>query len=77
MASASAPPALQALARDAELAGSAMGCRYLSAAEYEAALIAERRRAGAYGNPLWLRTRPWLLGVIAGAAVLILLPLVW
>jgi hypothetical protein len=38
---------LQGLALDVELAGAAMACRYSSSDEYEAALIAERRRAGA------------------------------
>jgi hypothetical protein len=77
MANASLHPALQALAHDAERAGSAMGCRYLSSDEYENALIAERRRAGAYGIPLWRQTRPWIACIIAGAAALIALPLVW
>jgi len=43
---------LQGLILDAELAGTAMACRYSSSDEFEAALIAERRRAGAYGVPL-------------------------
>lgn len=77
MVDASLNPALQALAHDAERAGSAMGCRYLSSDEYEGALIAERRRAGAYGHPLWRRSRPWIACLIAGAAALIALPLVW
>ncbi len=77
MANASAPPALQALAHDAELAGSAMGCRYFSSDEYESALIAERRRAGVYETPMRRRALPWLICVIAGAAALMALPLVW
>ena len=77
MANASIHPALQALARDAERAGSAMGCRYLSSDEYEAALIAERRRAGLYKMPVWRWTRPLILCAIAGAAILIGLPIVW
>jgi hypothetical protein len=77
MANASLHPALQALAHDAEVAGSAMGCRYFSSDEYEGALIAERRRAGVYETPLWRRARPWIMCVIAGAAALIGLPIVW
>ena len=77
MANASLHAALQALAQDAERAGSAMGCRYISSDEYEHALIAERRRAGAYGSPRWRQTRPWIACLMAGAAALIVLPLVW
>jgi hypothetical protein len=51
MANASPSCGLQKLARDAERAGAVMGCHYLSSDEYEAELIAERRRAGAYGRP--------------------------
>jgi len=61
----------------AELAGTAMGCHYLSSAEYDAALIAERRLAGAYGPPLWRRARPWIACVLVGVALSIGLPLVW
>ena len=77
MANASLHPALQALADDAKRAGSAMGCRYFSSDEYEHALIAERRRAGAYGPPRWRQARPWVVGFMAGAVALIALPLVW
>ena len=51
MVHASSDSALQSLSLDADLAGAAMGCRYASSDEYEAALIAERRAAGAYGSP--------------------------
>lgn len=67
---------MQALARNAEIAGSAMGCRFQSSAEYEAAVIAERRRTGAYKKPLLQRAFPWVVGVVAIAAVLIGLPIV-
>ena len=43
--------ALRGLAADLEVAGAAMACRYSSSEEYEAALIAERRQAGAYDLP--------------------------
>jgi hypothetical protein len=74
MAHLSSEPALEALAADAERAGAAMACRYGSSDEYEAALIAERRRAGAYGRPLWHRTSPWVICVLAVAAALLSLP---
>jgi hypothetical protein len=34
----------------ADAAGLALGCAYSSSDEYEAAIIAERRAAGAYGS---------------------------
>jgi hypothetical protein len=77
MANASPHPALQVLAHEAEIAGSAMGCRYFSSDEYEGALIAERSRAGVYGRPVWRQTRPWIVCVVAVAAALIAFPLVW
>jgi hypothetical protein len=77
MANASLHPALQALAHDAERAGSAMGCRYFSSDEYEGALIAERRRAGIYQTPVRRRARLWFACGLAGAAAVIGLPLVW
>ncbi|WP_137044621.1 hypothetical protein [Pseudolabrys sp. FHR47] len=53
-------------------AGSAWGCQYSSSAEYDAALIAERRAAGIYGPK---RQRRQLLtaacAVAAGLAVII------
>jgi hypothetical protein len=54
----------QNLALDVELAGAAMACRYSSSDEYEAALIAERRRAGAYDLPKRHRTIVWT-GLVA------------
>jgi hypothetical protein len=68
MANASSAGALQSLTRDAECAGAAMGCRYLSSDEYEDALIAERRAAGAYGRPK--RHRLVLLGAILAVTLL-------
>lgn len=62
----SAPSLLQSLTLDAERAGAAMACRYGSADEYEAALIAERRAAGAYGR---LRHRAVLWSMLAAAAL--------
>ncbi len=63
--------ALQSLAADLELAGAAMACRYTSSDEYEAALIAERRRAGVYDLPR--RHRPLLWSALAAAAVIAVL----
>ncbi len=56
----------------AEQAGLALGCAYSSSAEFDAALIAERRAAGVYGPK---RQRRQMLvasaGVAAGLAVII------
>jgi hypothetical protein len=57
-----------------EAAGAALACAYSSSAEYDAALIAERRAAGVYGPK---RQRKRMLataaGVAAGLAVIIFL----
>ena len=57
----------------AEQAGAAMACAYSSSAEYDTALIAERRAAGVYGPK---RQRRQILaalgGIIAGLAVIVL-----
>ena len=56
----------------AEQAGAALACVYSSSAEFDAALIAERRAAGVYGPK---RQRRQLLiagaGVAAGIAVIV------
>jgi hypothetical protein len=65
---------LVALEACAERAGAALACAYSSSAEFDAALIAERRAAGVYGPRR--HRRHWLLaaaGVAAGLAVLVLL----
>jgi hypothetical protein len=55
-------------------AGAALACAYSSSAEFDAALIAERRAAGVYGPR---RRRKQILvtavGVVAGLAVVALL----
>jgi hypothetical protein len=55
-------------------AGAALACAYSSSAEYDAALIAERRAAGVYGPR---RHRKQMLmtaaGIAAGLAVIIFL----
>jgi hypothetical protein len=43
-------PQNKASALAADAAGFALGCAYSSSDEYEAAIIAERRAAGAYGS---------------------------
>jgi hypothetical protein len=63
---------LQGLALDVELAGAAMACRYSSSDEYEAALIAERRRAGAYDVPRRHRTILWA-ALAAGVCISVFL----
>lgn len=68
MARPSSHTALRALALDAELAGAAMACRYLSSDEYEAELIAERRRAGFYRAPRRFEFALW--GALASAMLL-------
>ena len=54
-----------ALEAYAERAGSAMACTFSSSAEYDAALIAERRAAGVYGPR---RHRKQMLATAAGVA---------
>ena len=70
----SAHPQAAALALVAERAGAALACAYSSSAEYDAALIAERRAAGVYGPK---RHRRQMLvtaaGVAAGLAVIVFL----
>jgi hypothetical protein len=54
-------------------AGAAMACVYSSSAEYDAALIAERRAAGVYGPRRYRRQRlVTAAGIVAGLAVLTL-----
>jgi len=69
-----ADAAVLALEAYAERAGAALACAYSSSAEYDAALIAERRAAGVYGPK---RQRKRMLataaGVAAGLAVIIFL----
>jgi hypothetical protein len=55
-----------ALEAFAARAGAAMGCAFSSSAEYDAALIAERRAAGVYGPR---RHRRQMLATAAGVAV--------
>ena len=65
---------LIALDAYAARAGAALACAYSSAAEYDAALIAERRAAGIYGPKR--RRRQMLVtaaGIAAGLAVIALL----
>jgi hypothetical protein len=66
--------AVLALEAYAERAGAALACAYSSSAEFDAALIAERRAAGVYGPK---RHRKQMLvtaaGVAAGLAVIIFL----
>lgn len=55
-----------ALEAYAEGAGTALACAYSSSAEYDAALIAERRAAGVYGPR---KHRKQMLVTAAGIAV--------
>jgi hypothetical protein len=54
-----------ALEAYAECAGAALACVYSSSAEFDAALIAERRAAGVYGPR---RHRKQMLATAAGVA---------
>lgn len=54
----------QHLAREAERAGAALACPYSSSAEMEAAIIRERRAAGAYAVPLHRRPLSWAAGIV-------------
>ena len=66
--------AVLALEDYARSAGAALACAYSSSAEYDAALIAERRAAGIYGPKR--RRRQMLVtaaGIAAGLAVIALL----
>jgi hypothetical protein len=55
-------------------AGTALACCYSSSAEYDAALIAERRAAGVYGPKRYRREMlATAAGVVAALAVLALL----
>jgi hypothetical protein len=69
-----AEAAVLALEARAERAGAALACAYSSSAEFDAALIAERRAAGIYGPK---RHRKQMLvtaaGVAAGLAIIIFL----
>ena len=66
--------ALMALEVYAQRAGAALACAYSSSAEFDAALIAERRAAGVYG-PKRHRKRKLATaaGIAAGLAVVIFL----
>jgi hypothetical protein len=66
--------AVLALEAYAERAGAALACAYSSSAEYDAALIAERRAAGVY-RPKRYRRRKMAAaaGIAAGLAVIIFL----
>jgi hypothetical protein len=66
--------AVLALEAYAERAGAALACAYSSSAEYDAALIAERRAAGVYGPRRHRRQRLAIAaGIAAGLAVIVLL----
>ena len=67
MVQALTPSAMDDLTLQADLAGVAFGCRFSSSAEYEAAIIAERRKAGIYRKALWRQFVPWTLTMLAAA----------
>ncbi len=59
-------PPTDMLATEANAAGAALACTYSSSAEYDAALIAERRAAGMYGPK---RRRKKMLVTAVGLAI--------
>jgi len=61
-----AEAAVLALEANARRAGAALACAFSSSAEFDAALIAERRAAGVYGPK---RRRRHMLTTAAGIAV--------
>jgi hypothetical protein len=61
-------PDFQTLELAAQHAGSALACDFTSSAEYEAALIQERRNAGRYGSR---ERRQFFLAVGVGIAVVV------
>jgi len=68
-----APTGADALEAYAQRAGTALACAYSNSAEFDAALIAERRAAGIYG-PRRHRRRIWATAAgLAGLAAVIFL----
>ena len=69
-----AETAVRVLEAYAERAGAALACAYSSSAEFDAALIAERRAAGIYGPKRYRkRNLATAAAVAAGLAVIIFL----
>ena len=66
---ATAQPRTNALQLDAERAGLAWACPFSSSAEFEAAVISARRRAGAYGPTRGRRYAFYTACLAAAAAV--------
>jgi hypothetical protein len=66
--------AVLALEAYAERAGTALACAYSSSAEFDAALIAERRAAGVYGPKRHRRRHlATAAGIAAGLALIVFL----
>lgn len=59
------------LAVQVETAGSVFGCRYSTSEEYEAELIALRRRLGLYAMPRRPRAGLWLASALAVIALML------
>lgn|GEM_PF-5459043 len=51
------------------MAGAALGCHFSSSTEYEAAFIAERRKAGAYRVPVRQQLVPWMLTLLVAVVM--------
>ena len=68
------PSKMPTLEAHAEYAGLALACSYSSSAEFDAALIAERRAAGVYGPRSHLKQKLAVAaGIAAALAVIVLL----
>jgi hypothetical protein len=64
---------LVALEAHAERAGAALACAYSSSAEFDAALIAARRAAGAYGPRRHRRPMLVTAAIAAGLTIIVFL----
>jgi hypothetical protein len=72
--STTADPQILALEAYAARAGAAMACVFSSSAEFDAALIAERRAAGVYGPRRYRKQKlATAAGIAAGLALIIFL----
>jgi hypothetical protein len=65
-------PSGAALEMSVESARLALGCPFLSSEEFEAAVIAERREAGAYGPTALQRRLFWACIAVVGLAFLLI-----
>ncbi len=72
-ASKTGPVGVSALEMSAAQAGMALGCAYSSSAEFDAALIADRRAAGVYGPRRYRQQAIAAAAVVAALATISLI----